>query len=154
MLDTILETLRTIVLLGIVGFLLRADRKRFEQNRMGWTLIIVGFSLLTFGSFMDITDGFESLNQYVVIGHTDTEAVLEEVVGFLGGFIFLAMGLYFWLPSVESLSDEIAARKRTAEILVQAEEDLRRSEARFRDFAESSTDWLWEMDEELRFTYL
>jgi len=31
---------------------------------------------------------------------------------------------------------------------------LRRSEARFKDFAETAADWFWEMDEELRFTYL
>ena len=35
-----------------------------------------------------------------------------------------------------------------------AEERLRESETRFRDFAESSTDWLWEQDAELRFTFL
>ncbi len=35
-----------------------------------------------------------------------------------------------------------------------AEERLRKSETRFRDFAESSTDWLWEQDAELRFTFL
>ncbi len=33
------------------------------------------------------------------------------------------------------------------------ESDLRRSEARFRDFASATSDWFWEMDEELRFTY-
>ncbi|MEM7209205.1 MAG: EAL domain-containing protein [Pseudomonadota bacterium] len=31
---------------------------------------------------------------------------------------------------------------------------LRESEKRFRDFAESSSDWLWEMDHDLRFTYI
>lgn len=36
----------------------------------------------------------------------------------------------------------------------QAEFAVRKSEQRFRDFAESSADWLWEMDENLRFTYL
>ncbi|NKB54903.1 MAG: PAS domain S-box protein [Alphaproteobacteria bacterium] len=36
----------------------------------------------------------------------------------------------------------------------QAELALERSEARFRDFAESSADWFWEMDETLRFTYM
>ena len=35
-----------------------------------------------------------------------------------------------------------------------AEARLRESEVRFRDFAESSTDWLWEQDADLRFTYL
>jgi PAS domain S-box-containing protein len=35
-----------------------------------------------------------------------------------------------------------------------AEERLKESESRFRDFAESSSDWLWQQDAELRFTYM
>ena len=35
-----------------------------------------------------------------------------------------------------------------------AEERVRESETRFRDFADYLTDWLWEQDAELRFTYL
>jgi PAS domain S-box-containing protein len=42
---------------------------------------------------------------------------------------------------------DITERKR-------AEERVRENESRFRDFAESSTDWLWEQDAALRFTYL
>lgn len=34
-----------------------------------------------------------------------------------------------------------------------ANEALRRSEERFRDFSESSSDWFWEMDKNLRFSY-
>lgn len=35
-----------------------------------------------------------------------------------------------------------------------AEQAFRESERRFRDFAESSADWFWEMDENLRFTWM
>jgi two-component system cell cycle sensor histidine kinase PleC len=35
-----------------------------------------------------------------------------------------------------------------------AEQALRDSEERFRDFVEVSSDWVWEMDETLRFTYV
>ncbi len=35
-----------------------------------------------------------------------------------------------------------------------AEERLKESESRFRDFAESSSDWLWQQDAELRFIYM
>lgn len=34
-----------------------------------------------------------------------------------------------------------------------AEESLRENQKRFRDFANSSSDWFWEMDSELRFSY-
>lgn len=37
---------------------------------------------------------------------------------------------------------------------MQAEEELRSSEARFRDFAENAADWMWELGPDLRFTYL
>ena len=38
--------------------------------------------------------------------------------------------------------------------LKEAEHALRQSEERFRDFAESASDWLWEMDADLRFIYM
>lgn len=46
-----------------------------------------------------------------------------------------------------SLREEIAQRQR-------ATEALRESEQRFRDFARSASDWLWEMGPDLRFSYL
>jgi len=36
---------------------------------------------------------------------------------------------------------------------VRAEQELSRSEKRFKDFAEASGDWFWEMDADLKFTY-
>jgi PAS domain S-box-containing protein len=36
---------------------------------------------------------------------------------------------------------------------ITAQRALRQSEARFRDFAEVASDWLWEMDADLRFSY-
>jgi len=37
---------------------------------------------------------------------------------------------------------------------VRAEQELRASEARFRDFAENAADWFWETDADLRYTHL
>ena len=42
---------------------------------------------------------------------------------------------------------DVSSRKQFAD-------DLARSEQRFRDFADSSADWLWEVNEELNFTYV
>ena len=57
----------------------------------------------------------------------------------------------------EQLEDAVEARTRDLkrEILERqaAESLLRASEQRFRDVAESASDWIWEMDENLRFSY-
>ncbi len=112
MVDIVLETIRAVVLLGIVLFLLKMGRSSARLSGKGWKLIVGGFALLLFASFLDITDNFESLNRYVVIGDTEVEAFLEKFVGYLGGFILLALGLVQWIPSVQRLSEEIAQRKR------------------------------------------
>ena len=48
--------------------------------------------------------------------------------------------------AVGETSTDITGRKR-------AEQTLRESEQRFKDFAETASDWLWEMGPDLRFTY-
>ncbi len=51
----------------------------------------------------------------------------------------------------DQMEGHVAAR---TEELVVAIDSLRESESRLRDFANSSADWFWEMDAELRFTYM
>jgi PAS domain S-box-containing protein len=49
----------------------------------------------------------------------------------------------------------LAAGRAAAELArLQAENALRQSEGRFRDFARIGSDWLWEQDEDFRFSYL
>jgi len=50
-------------------------------------------------------------------------------------------------PCVQAAVVDISARKHI-------EQELQEGEARFRHFAEASSDWFWEMDEELRYTWL
>jgi len=49
-------------------------------------------------------------------------------------------------PCVQAAVVDISARKHI-------EQELQEGEARFRHFAEASSDWFWEMDEELRYTW-
>lgn len=91
-------------------FLWNSGRQRFGQLRKGWNYILLGFGLLLFGSLLDISDNFENLNRFIVIGDTNTEAFLEKFVGFLGGFFFLAIGLYKWIPGVQGISDLVETR--------------------------------------------
>ena len=128
-LDVALESVRAVVLLGIVVFLSRVARDRMVCAGHGWNLIVGGFALLLFGSILDISDNFEGLNFLLVIGDTETEAFLEKFVGSLGRFIAIAAGLMFWIPSVQRRNFEISQR-------LQAEEALHESEERFGAIAE------------------
>jgi len=61
-------------------------------------------------------------------------------------------------PTSLTKGDELSILAKSFNSMSQAiekrEEALRESEERFRDFAESSADWLWETDEEHRFTFI
>jgi PAS domain S-box-containing protein len=49
--------------------------------------------------------------------------------------------------------DDISERKRAEQKLKESEESLRRSEERFRSLVETTTDWIWEIDENGYFSY-
>jgi PAS domain S-box-containing protein len=71
---------------------------------------------------------------------------------------FLAASLY--RERRRRMEIEAAVLARTAEVnqlnasLRRQIEERQRAEARFRDFAEVASDWLWETDADLRFTYV
>ena len=119
--DIVLEVIRASIVLGIYVFVLVTGRGQFNLAHHGWRLIVVGFGLLLFGSVLDITDNFDSLNRFVVIGDTDVQAFLETFVGYLGGYALLAIGLLRWIPTIEDLSE----RKRIEEALRGREAHMR-----------------------------
>ncbi|MFP6741593.1 MAG: HAMP domain-containing sensor histidine kinase [Alphaproteobacteria bacterium] len=63
----------------------------------------------------------------MVIGDTEAQAFLEKFVGFLGGFIVLAIGLVLWIPR------ELEDRQRAEEALRDSEERLKNQVADLRD---------------------
>ena len=104
MFDIALEIARFLVMLVIFGLLLVKGRVANIGEQRGWKFIVAGFGLLLLGSAIDITDNFEGLNHFVVIGDTPTQAFLEKVVGYLLGFVLLFIGFWYWLPIVEKLA--------------------------------------------------
>jgi len=100
MLDIVLECARVIVLVIIVMILLRADHV-VAKGRDGWLWFKLGFLCVLFGSVVDVTDNFESLNWAIVLGDTPVQAFLEKGVGYLGGFTLIAYGIWRWLLSLE-----------------------------------------------------
>ncbi len=100
--DIVLETVRAIILGGMLCYLLWVSKKGQFFQQKGWFYIVVGSILVFFGSVIDITDNFPSLNAYVIIGDTLLEAFLEKVVGSLFGFALIFLGFWYWLPLVSS----------------------------------------------------
>lgn len=135
--DIIIESIRALILSYAIIYLAKEGAKRSELCRKGWLFILTGFGLLLFGNIMDITDNFESLNRFVIVGNTPTQAFMEKLVGFLGGFLFLAIGLIRWIPTVtsveyteqlnEELKVEITQRKQMEQRLANSMVELEQS---------------------------
>ena len=123
--DLILQSTAVAVLLGIVLFLWRAGRERGYREGIGWTFLLTGFALLLFASILDITDDFDSLSRFVVIGDTPVQSFLEKFVGRLGGFVFIAIGLMRWIPTVREFAEARRRGERTAAALRDSEERYR-----------------------------
>ena len=105
--DIVLEFIRTAIIFLILIYIWKIGRARGLNVQKGWGFIIAGWSLILFGSALDITDNFESLNWLIVVGDTETEAFLEKFVGLLVGYILLFIGFLFWLPENEKKIDRM-----------------------------------------------
>ena len=104
----------------IFGFVLFSGWRFDLRGHRGWHFLSAGFGLLFLGSILDITDNFEHLNRFVVIGDTHVEAFLEKVIGYLLGFILLAAGFWYWLPLVSELKQTEARLKHAKKRAEQA----------------------------------
>ena len=106
MTDIIIEIFRTIIVGGIVMFLF-FNRDFHQLNKIkGWSFFIGGFCLVFFGMLIDITDNFESLNRFIIIGDTQYQALIEKILGYLLGFIFIAIGIWSWIPRMIELQNK------------------------------------------------
>lgn len=100
MTDVILESLRAMII-GSIFFFLFFSRDVKEVRKIdGWFHIVIGFALIFWGTIIDVTDDFESLNRFIIVGDTEVRSYLENVVGYLFGFLFLAIGIWKWLPKI------------------------------------------------------
>ncbi len=126
--DAFLETLRAIIVAGLFVFAFSLGRKTRQHRYKGWSMLIWGLALLMMGTILDITDNFPQLNRFIVIGETPTQAFLAKVVGYIGGFLLLYVGLRAWLPHA-------IARNNADE--GEAQEEIRQ---RYRDLVDMAPD--------------
>jgi len=116
--DVLFESIRFLIVLVLVGYLWNACRNWGFVEPRGWQFIKLGFALVLFGSLLDLTDNFEALNRFVVIGNTSTEAFLEKIIGYLGGFLLISFGVIRWGPTMGQMSAEISKRKLAEDALL------------------------------------
>jgi len=113
--DVILEILRAICAIAVVVLMLRQWHKTKPlRDIAGSGYILIGFILLAFASLIDITDNFDSLNRFIIIGDTAVESFLEKVVGYLFGFLCIAIGFKKWLPNVLKYQDHLQTQLHQA----------------------------------------
>ena len=123
MIDILLESFKALVLGGIVCYIWWTSLRGNLRMRRGWWFIVAGFNLIFIGSLFDITDNFESLNRFVIIGDTPSEALFEKVVGNLLGAFLLLVGLWHWLPIVSAFDQakrELEVYSTNMAVLVEA----------------------------------
>ena len=179
MTDIILEILRIIIVGVIFVYLWLKGSKEEIRKQKGWRYILTGFAFLLFGMIIDVTDNFPSLNKYIIIGDTEYQAFLEKVVGYLCGFLLLAIGFWKWIPAIILLGEtERALKKSQDELELRIEErtthlkslnkqlkkevnerknvenKLRESEEMYRSLVESTEDSIYLVDKDCNYLFM
>lgn len=128
------EIFRTGFSVAVFGYLWWAGRTQGSLPPRGWNALLGGFGLLVVGSLLDISDEFEVLNAFIIVGNTPMQALLEKAVVFPLGYLLLLLGLMRWMPAVRGLSQEVEYRKQ-AERALEAKVESRTGELRAANLA-------------------
>lgn len=114
----VLEILIVVAMTFIVARMWRTGRRENVSQERGWKWILGGFCLLFVGALVDLSDHFpEQLSRFVFLGHGPYQAIAEKFVGFLGGYVLLAVGFWRWLPHItERRRIETELRETTAQL--------------------------------------
>ncbi len=98
--DIVLEVVRVFII-GLLFVVILTKPKSYQFRKIaGWSQIVAGLGLIFLGALIDITDNFPTLNRYIIIGETEYQAFFEKVVGSIGGFLLLTIGIWRWLPKM------------------------------------------------------
>jgi signal transduction histidine kinase len=119
--DLFLECIRAFVLIALLVILFYKGKLTSLAGHPGWKQILIGFTLITFATILDITDEIPGLEKFVVIGDTIIEAFLEKLPGYLLGFVMVLIGFYKMIPSLlkaQEAEKELAEHREHLEQLV------------------------------------
>lgn len=94
------EILRAAVLIVLLIVVYIKGRKTHIARSFGAKAVFLGFVLIFFATLLDITNENIGLERFVITGETPEEAVLEELFGYLPGFLLILFGLTRLIPVV------------------------------------------------------
>lgn len=97
------------------------------------------------GEFADAIGREEQWIAERLRSHTDPQGPIEQR---------LSDGRWLQIEERRTSDGEIVGLRTDITDLKTLEQALKQNEERFRDFAEASADWFWEMNADLRFTYM
>jgi signal transduction histidine kinase len=154
MLNIILEIVST-VLFGILFFsFLKKGKKENLSNHRGWTRILIGFGLLFLSGLIDISDEFPSLSRYIILGPTLVRQLLEKILGYTLGSIFLFIGFMEWIPYItKSLKMEKELKNANEHLearIAERTKELTESNVKLKDADRVQSMFLANMSHELR----
>jgi hypothetical protein len=112
-----IDILRAVVTGAIFLYLRSLQGKEQLRFRKAWVFLLIGFGLISFGALLDLSDNFSYFDKYIVIGKTKYADFLEEVVGYLSGFVFVGIGFWKWIPAIRALREKEMAMKKSQEEL-------------------------------------
>lgn len=123
MFDILLEVTIAIFTSVIFYTILHGTRDPLIKNQPGINQMTIGFGLLLFSLFIDITDNFPTLNFLVLIGDIESQAFIEKALGATLGLLFLSWGFRLWLPSIQEL---VNARQLLNKLTIELDERVQK----------------------------
>lgn len=123
MLDIAADIFRAVITGAIFLYLRSIRGKEPPHLRNVWIYFIIGFGLLFLGGLLNIADNFPTLTRYLSFGRHHYAEFLEQVFGYVFGFLFLGIGFWQWIPAILALrAEEVALRKSEEELKRQVAE--------------------------------
>jgi hypothetical protein len=106
MFDIATDIFRAVITGAIFFYLSFMRGKAAPRLRKMWILFIIGFGFLLFGGILNVIGNFPNLSKYLMVGRLHPADFLEEIVGYILGFVFLGIGFWQWIPAIIVLHRE------------------------------------------------
>jgi two-component system NtrC family sensor kinase len=114
--------MQALIQVLVFGYFVVLGRQYPQVWTHGWSYILIGVNLVTFGSIVEISDLVPFLHSSLTTRDEPFRTFLKQIVGNNTGFLLLAFGFYRWVPSF------LASRRVMEDLVRKYEAQLIRNE--------------------------